>query len=134
MDSPSQGMTLKKKMSSSPERQFRFRLALALGKTLGEIDAIPYGEYLEWQEFYNIEPFGVAVHDLAQANIVRTLAEINRDSKKRGQPYALREFLLFKPQDEQSAKAPEGILLDDPNKQTELMIAAMFGGLTVVRA
>lgn len=31
---------------------FPFVLAMDLGRTLGEVDAMPYPEYLSWQAYY----------------------------------------------------------------------------------
>lgn len=56
---------------------------------------MPIAEYLSWQEFYAIEPWGLAVQDAMQANIGQILANINRDTKRRPDPYQLREFLLY---------------------------------------
>jgi len=41
---------------------FEHRLGLALGKSLGEIRALPYDEYQSWKHFYSYEPWGW--HDL----------------------------------------------------------------------
>ena len=62
--------------------------------------------------------------DSAQAHIASILANVNRDAKTRKEPYRIDEFLLLKQHEE-----PAGpVLLDDPDAQTEAMIAAMFGG------
>jgi hypothetical protein len=68
---------------------------------------MPYADYLELQEFYAVEPWGVAVQDAMQANLASIMANVNRDSKKRPTPYALSDFLIFgDPQQERHA-APE---------------------------
>jgi hypothetical protein len=90
---------------------------------------MPYEEFVGWQEFYEIEPFGLAVLDAAQAHITSVLANVNRDEKKRAKPYTIDEFQLFA-----ERGAPDVIALDDPDAQTEAMIAAQFGGLKVTRA
>ena len=39
-------------------REFLFKLAIALGKTVQELEnTMTQQEYSEWQEYYNIEPF-----------------------------------------------------------------------------
>jgi hypothetical protein len=69
---------------------------------------MPYADYLELQEFYAIEPWGIAVQDAMQAHINQTLANTNRDSRKRPDPYRLSEFLLFNaPPAEEPVSEPE---------------------------
>jgi len=69
----------------------------------------------------------------------QTLANINRDTKKRRQPFQLQDFLLYREReavvDELVEKDAAGaVLLQDADKQTELLIAAQFPGLAVIRA
>ena len=71
------------------------RLALALGKFPGEIDSMPYVDYLELQELYRIEPWGLPVKDAMSAHAISVLANVNRDSKKRPEAYTIKDFLLF---------------------------------------
>ena len=73
------------------------RLALALGKLPGEIDAMPYVDFLEFQEFYGLEPFGLAVQDAMNAHQISVMANLERDAKFRPEPYLIRDFLLFPP-------------------------------------
>ena len=84
------------------------RLALALGKFPGEIDHMPYADYIELMEFYEIEPWGLAVADALQANGAALLANVNRDAEKRSEPYSVKDFMLFKP-----VKKPEPEALVD---------------------
>lgn len=105
-------------------------MALALGKTLGEINAIPHDEYLGWMEFYELEPWGVAVDDALNAYGIATLANVNRDSSKTPKPYGIKDFLLF---GQGKSSGPELVCHEDPDQQTEAMIAGMFGG-DVIRA
>jgi len=56
---------------------------------------MPYADYLELQEFYAVEPWGVAVHDAMQAHMASIVANVNRDARKHPEPYKLSEFLLY---------------------------------------
>lgn len=89
------------------------RLALALGKFPGEIDQMPYVDYVELMEFYEIEPWGLGVHDAFQANAVQVLANVNRDPAQRKEPYRLKDFMLFA---QREAARPE-TLVDGKNAQ-----------------
>lgn len=55
---------------------------------------MPMTEYLEWQEFYAIEPFGLQVKDAFHAQGIAVLANIHRDAKKRKEPFSIKDFLL----------------------------------------
>lgn len=57
---------------------------------------MPMAEYLEWQQFYAIEPFGLQVEDAFHAHGIAVLANINRDTKKRKEPFEIRDFLLHR--------------------------------------
>lgn len=63
--------------------------------TIGQINAMPYEEYLGWQEYYTVEPWGLGVQDALNAHALSVLANVNRDSKTRPEPYVARDFLLF---------------------------------------
>ena len=58
---------------------------------------MPYAELMGWREYYSIEPWGLDVQDALQANAVAVLANINRNTEKRPEPYRLKDFLLFAP-------------------------------------
>ena len=38
-------------------------MALALGKTLAELEAMPHDEFVGWQAFYSLEPWGCPAED-----------------------------------------------------------------------
>lgn len=60
------------------------------------LDSVSYPELMRWGKYYSIEPFGEWPANLRAAQIVATLANINRDTKKRSQPYEITEFELFR--------------------------------------
>jgi len=102
-------------------------LALALGRTVGEIEQIPYAEFLEWQEYFSLEPFGEFAADLRHGHHLSVLANINRDTRKVRKPYEAKDFCLW------AGKKEEKYTLD-ADQQTERMIARQFSGLKVIRA
>lgn len=87
-----------------------FRLALAMGRTVGELlDTCSYPELLKWGKYYQREPFGEWRADVRSAQIVQMLANINRDPKRRQEPFQIKDFLLFerekpKPKQEEGAE------------------------------
>ena len=97
------------------------RLALALGKLPGEIDEMPYADFVEFMEFYQIEPWGLAVQDAMQANAVQVLANINRNVETRKEPYSIKDFMLFAPVE---AEKPEPMVEGKTATQWQLIFQA----------
>lgn len=65
-------------------------MALALGKTLQELDQLPESELDVWQTFYDEQPFGLIREDLRAGIIAATTA--NTVVKKPMQPF---DFMPF---------------------------------------
>ncbi len=55
-------------------------------------DRIPSKLLTEWQAFYQLEPFGYHRDAHMAALIVTTIANVNRDAKKKRQPYEIMDF------------------------------------------
>ena len=88
-----------------------------------EVELIPASELAEWQAFYRVEPWGTAVHDMAQAHVAATLVNIHRAPMQRSKPCRLRDFLLFNQRDEpEEPSAPA-----DPEAHAALIKALLFG-------
>lgn len=68
---------------------------------------MPHAEFREWQEFYDIEPFGLAAQDAMQAHVARTIAEVNRVEKARPEPFDMRDFLIFREREVGKAAADQ---------------------------
>ncbi|WP_428719139.1 phage tail assembly protein T [Undibacterium curvum] len=68
---------------------------MALGKTVGEIEQMPQAEFVEWMEFYDIEPFGLPVADVFHAHGLAVHLNMQRDQKSRPEPFAIEDFRLF---------------------------------------
>ena len=80
-----------------------FRLALALGKTVGELsEELPDSELLEWMIFYRLEPFGDERADLRAGIVASTVANANRG--KRGRSLKPTDFMPFLKVDDQRQK------------------------------
>jgi hypothetical protein len=73
-------------------RRFKHRLALALGKTLGEIDTMPSRELTRWMVYDQFDPIGNVREDLHAAQICQTIAGVNTP---KGKPVPkLEQFVL----------------------------------------
>lgn len=71
-----------------------FRLALALGMTVGELlQRISSRELSEWMAFFSLEPWGCEVEDWRFGMLASVVANANRDAKKRRQPYEPQDFM-----------------------------------------
>lgn len=71
----------------------RFRLALALRRTLGELAQMPQAEYLGWVEYYHIEPWGSHYDDLRAGQIAAVVANANRDPSRTPEPFRPLDFV-----------------------------------------
>lgn len=86
----------------TPERRFLFRLALALGRTVAEVERMPAREVDEWQRYYALEPFG-AWRDNAHAGLIAAqLANVHR--KKSARPVTFRDYLLVDKETDRATK------------------------------
>lgn len=56
---------------------------------------MPAAEFQEWLEFYEIEPWGLSVHDAFHAHAIAVQLNMNRDPKTRPEPFSIDELRLF---------------------------------------
>lgn len=97
---------------------------MALGKTVRQLlDEIDSAELTEWQAYYQLEPFGSLVDDERHGVAVSTLANINRDSKTRPDPYKSSDFIGWRSFDKVAAGP---ILMQDVEAQSELIKRKIF--------
>lgn len=76
--------------------------------------------------YYEIEPFGELIADMRHGGGMALMANINRDSTARAEPYRADDFIYWRDTGQrEEEEAP--VLLDDPVAQSNLMRAAMFG-------
>jgi hypothetical protein len=50
-------------------------------------------ELTEWMIYYDMEPWGTEIEDWRAGLIASTVANVNRDPKKRKEPYAPHDFM-----------------------------------------
>lgn len=82
---------------------------------------MPAREYIGWQEFAVIEPFGMRVQDAMHAHSLSVLANVNRNPEQRKEPYGIKDFLLF-PDPER--EVPEATVEGKTAAQWKLIFAA----------
>lgn len=98
-----------------------FRLALALGRTVSELEAtMPSSEMTEWLAYYKLEPFGQERDNWHAALIASILANINR--RKNAPATPISEF-MYKDRDSRKQAETQGFLaglkaLAKPKKAT----------------
>lgn len=86
-------------MKQDPFRLFLFRLALALGCTVGELsDRVSSSEIVEWMAYYNIEPWGSSIEGLRHACTASTVANVGllqvNPKSVRGNRYGIEKFTI----------------------------------------
>ena len=82
--------------------------------TVGELlSRISSRELTEWMAFFSLEPWGTEVEDWRAGLIASTIANVNRDPKKRRKPYEPEDFMPRRdrrPAEEQSWEEQARIL------------------------
>ena len=105
-----------------------FRLALSLGMSVKrakqEIDSHEFGY---WMAYYGLEPWGERVADMRHGIAVATLANINRNTEARPEPYSPTDFIPWLETNRQEPTETGPVLLDEPGAQTRLIKATIFG-------
>jgi hypothetical protein len=76
------------------------------------LDSITYRELVGWGVYYQIEPWGEWRADARSAQISAILANTNRDPKKRPEPYAIKDFMMFSGKEQSEAKQQTGAKAD----------------------
>ena len=73
-----------------------------MGRTVDELlDSISYSELISWGAYYRVEPWGEWRADVRSAQIATILANVNRDQKKKPEPYTIKDMMLFGTKDEE---------------------------------
>ena len=83
---------------------------------LSQIDST---ELTEWMAYSTLEPFGESVADYRHGIAVAALANVNRDHKRRREPFVPEDFIPWH-ESHRSAK-PDGVFVDDPELQANLI-------------
>lgn len=79
-----------------------------MGRTVAELEAsLSASEWLDWLRFFALEPYGAPAMDVVQAQMRSLLANINRNTKERPEPFEPREFLLFSQTQDVEQDLPE---------------------------
>lgn len=76
--------------------------------------------------YYELEPFGDLIADHRHGAASALLANLNRDSKSRPEPYKSDDFIYWRDTGD-GAPDDEPVLLADPVAQGQLLRAALFG-------
>lgn len=74
-------------------------------------------EFIEWQAYYQLEPFGDDVRNSQVAAVASTIANCNRNPRKQKQPFTLADFKV-------TIKTAKPSEMDEKNK--ELKMAHLF--------
>jgi len=71
-------------------------LAKLMHRTVDELlDTMSYPELLRWGEYFTLFPEEGWRADARAAQICAIIANVNRDEKKKPEPYQIADFLLF---------------------------------------
>lgn len=81
--------------------------------------------------FYGLEPWGSHYDDLRAGTVASMLANVHRNEKARRDPFGPLDFIPWNEDYRAAAPDPDrstGILLDDADAQSNLIISVMFPG------
>lgn len=103
-----------------------FRLALAIGCTVGELsNRVSSSEIVEWMAYYNIEPWGSSLEGLRHACTASTVATVGllqvNPKAVRGNRYSIDKFTIGV----NVTKRADGLSSDDRAKK----IKSFFMGI-----
>jgi len=76
-------------------------------------------ELSEWMVYFNLEPWGTEVEDWRAGMVASTIANVNRDEKKRKKPFEPKDFIP------QRAKPP----VEEQSPEEQAKILKMWAGV-----
>ena len=85
---------------------------------LAEFDSHELGE---WMAYSVIEPFGDEVADMRHGIAVAALANVNRDHKRKREPFEAEDFIPWAMTHRIRAQKSDGVLVNDPRAQAALI-------------
>lgn len=98
---------------------------MSVKRAQAEIDS---EEFAHWLAFFRLEPWGSEIEDLRAGSVVSMLANVNRDLKRRPEPFGLLDFIPWADARHADNDSQAEILLDDPKQQAALIRAALYRG------
>lgn len=87
---------------------------------------MPIAEYLAWQEYAEVEPWGSHYDDLRAGIVAAAVYNVNRDTKKCPNPFTALEFTPWNSLSDR-VRSNEPILLEDAEAQSKLLDRMIFG-------
>jgi hypothetical protein len=106
--------------------------------TVGELlERIDSRELSEWQIYFDMEPFGEERADLRAGIVAATIANVNRDAKRRKKPFRPQDFMPSFGKRVERAEAPEEV--PEMRRSRRLLaivenLNAAFGGKDIRRS
>jgi len=84
-------------------------LAFGLSRTVSELRrTLTHREYVDWIALSGIHPFGESAADLRAGMQMSLLANINRNRKKKAQPFSWLDFIYWRKPADHMKRNPEG--------------------------
>ena len=56
---------------------------------------MPHDEYVSWQHYYAVEPWGSHIDDMRAGQIAAVVANVNRDPRSQPEPYGPLDFATW---------------------------------------
>jgi len=87
---------------------------------------ITSAEFVEYMALYQLDRRGSHYDDLRAGTIASMLANINRNSKVKSEPWGPLDFMTWNELHQVEAEEAKPVLLDDPDAQSDLLLSMMF--------
>lgn len=101
------------------------RWALAIGRTRAELErSVTSAEVAEMLAFERLEPFGSLHDEQMHGQVCATVANVQRDSKRKRTPFVASDFMASL----RRALGDTEIVLTDKKAMSTLILDRVFGG------
>jgi len=95
---------------------------MSIARAMREIDS---RELTYWMAYYKVEPWGPRMDDIRMGMIASTIANCNRDVKKKPDPFQPIDYIPWA--QERANPDSESVLFEDPEDQAQLVAMELFG-------
>ena len=93
---------------------------MSIARAMREIDS---RELTYWMAYYKVEPWGARMDDIRMGMIASTIANCNRDPKRKPDPFQPIDYIPWA----QDRPEPESVLFEDPDDQAQFVALQLFG-------
>lgn len=108
---------------------FAYDLAKELGiwDVRGMLQKMSWSQFVEWSAYHQRNPFGEARADMRAGIVASVIANVNRDPKKKPQPYKADDFMPKYGASARKASGPREPMMAEGWSSFKSMALAVYG-------